>query len=193
MLVSRLNVFNLALLQLGKEPVLDVNANTIEIAKLREVETFAIESLLQASRWDFAVKKTELTFIADYTNGEFSKLYSLPNDCLEIWRVYDLDNQDIDYAKVDQGLTSDSLRVFVEYTKIMGGNDYGKFDATFCEALAFKMAGLVAPSVQHSDTKTDYINSNSIKKQGIAASKAVGRGSRTYTQSTTWLNGRNFN
>lgn len=189
MLVNRLNVFNLALMQLQQEPVLDVNSHTAELAKLRAVEQMAIETVLQSHRWDFAIKKAELTYVSDYTLGEYTKLFALPNDSLEIWRVYDIDGQDIDYAKVSDGLISNNDRVFVEYTFLQV--DYGKYDATFCEALALKMAALVSPSVQHSDSKTDYISSNAGKKQAIAASKAVGRSPRTWTQSTTWLDGRN--
>lgn len=191
MLVNRLNVFNLALLQLGKEPVIDVNDHTVELAKLRAVEQMALESLLQSHRWDFAIKKAELTFIQDLTNEEFIKLYSLPNDCLEIWRIYDVEGENVDYSKDSRGLATDSDRVFIEYTFLQ--LDYSKYDSTFCETLAMKMAALAAPAVQHSDSKTDYIASGSNKKQAIAASKAVGRSQRNWEQNTTWLRGRNSN
>ena len=79
MLVNRLNVFNLALMQLQQEPVLDVNSHTAELAKLRAVEQMAIETVLQSHRWDFAIKKVELTYVSDYTLGEYTKLFALPN------------------------------------------------------------------------------------------------------------------
>jgi hypothetical protein len=189
MLVNRLNVFNLALMQLGKDPVVDVNTHTVELAKLRAVEQMALESLLQSHRWDFAIQKQELTFVQDLLNEEFIKLYSIPNNCIEIWRVYDVEGEDLDYSKDSRGLATSSDRVFIEYTFLQ--TDYGKYDATFCEALAMRIAALAAPSVQHSDSKTDYISSTGQKKQAVAASKAVGRSQRNWEQNTTWLRNRN--
>ncbi|MFN5919699.1 MAG: hypothetical protein ACK45I_00190, partial [Bacteroidota bacterium] len=110
-------------MQLGKDPVVDVNSHTVELAKLRAVEQMALESLLQSHRWDFAIQKQELTFIQDLLNEEFIKLYSIPNDCIEIWRVYDIEGENLDYSKDSRGLATSSDRVFIEYTFLQ--TDYG--------------------------------------------------------------------
>ena len=186
---SKLNVFNRALAALHQEPVIDVNSHTPELAKLRSAEEMTRQALLQSQRWDFATKRTELTYISDYTFGEYTKLFALPNDYLEVWRVYDIEGQDIDYAKISDGLICDASRVFVEY--VFDETDYSKYDATFGEAFALALAERVSENVLYSDSKTDYIAKAAAKQQAIAASKAVGRSPRTWSQSTTWLNGRN--
>lgn len=198
MAVTRLMVFNLALQMLGKNPVSDLAVADLVVEKLKAVEQISQKSLLASGEFDFARSDVQLAYIGPLTIGRYRKQYALPPDCLEVIYAYkeatssniDENTEPIDYEIQDGTLLSNTDAVYVKYTKDV--TDYSKYDWTFAEALAGKMASLCGLSVNHSTGRTGFIGDVASRTAGFALNRSIGKSQTRYIRETNWLNARSF-
>ena len=150
--MTKEEIINLALLRLGESPIqsLDEGSTAANTAKL--LYDPSRRAILRDSDWNFAVRQTVLAVV---DSDEAPAVFAVPSDCLRVLRVYDK-------AKPSRGK---------EWFKVQGGNIYtyartplcfyirdeedaGLFDAKFCEALSYKLAGELAMPVRQSESLT---------------------------------------
>jgi hypothetical protein len=198
MVVTRLKVFNLALQMLEKNPISDLGVADLVVDKLKSVEEIAQKTLLASGEFDFARADVQLAYIGPLTIGRYRKQFALPADCLEVVYAYkealssniDENTEPIEYELQDGVLLCNEETVYVKYTKDV--TDYSKYDWSFAEALAGKMASLCGLSVNHSTGRTGFIGDNAIRSHGAALNRSIGKSQGRYIRQTNWLQARNF-
>lgn len=193
MAITKLQVYNLALVQLGQSPITDLNTVNPTMTKLNALYQIAIEGLIEEQRWDFATKHVQLVLAASGNIGAYDKRYTLPVDLLKINIVYSTEDDpygsQIEYDVQFNGLLTNSDTVYMEYIYDLTANS--SFDATFAEALAFRLAALCSPAVYHSVSTTNNLSSKAGNKQAIAANKLNNRSPIKATFNGTWLGKNN--
>ena len=189
MSTTKLQVYNLALIQLGQSPVADLNVVNPTMSKLNAIYQIAIEGLVEEQRWDFATKHVQLTLATSNNLGAYDKKYTLPADVVKVNIVYsngdDPYGTQIDYEVQFDGLYSNSDTVYIEYVYDLTA--LTTLDTPFGEALAFRLAALCSPAVYHSVTTTNNLASRAATKQAIAGNKANNRSPQKATFNSSWL------
>ena len=196
--VTRLIVFNLAMGFLEQDPVTDVNLASETLEKLRNVEDTARSVLMSSGDFDFARADAELALVDTVTFGEYRKRYRVPVDSLEILFAYkdslssnlDEKTEPVEYEIQDDLLLCNEDQVYVKYSKFV--DDYSKYDWTFAEALALKMANLSSLSITSSVSKAGYLGQSSSQAGANALNRSIGKSGNKYFRDTTWISERNY-
>jgi len=187
--ISKLEVFNGALGLLEQDELLDVSEDGFEADELRNKFPFALRTTLKAHRWDFATRFASLSLISAADNpSPFSRLYKLPNDFLEFQRVFEGDDDPIEYMNTADGLYTDSTAPKLQYTIYTA--DFSKFDEDFTTALMYELASLASAKILGSTNTSDFLDQQSGKRQGIAASKSAGRIPKKYKLESSYVTSR---
>lgn len=185
--VTKLSVFNMALAELQQEPILDVNDTGFAASTLRLYYDTALDTALKATSWDFATKYVQLTLQSEADNiTPFQYLYQLPTDFLEIQDVYNSDKDSVEYQVLNEGLRSNTKPIYLKYT--FRNTDYGSYDTSFCQALAFNLADLACSRILGSLNKQDYLEGRAGREQMKAMNKSIGKGQQTYKINSSWVN-----
>lgn len=188
--VTKLTVFNMALAELQQEPVGDVNDTGFNASILRLYYDSALDSALKASSWDFATKYVQLTLQSEADNiTPFQYLYQLPADFLEFQELYDAYGNQVTYQNTYEGLRAKSKPVYLRYT--FRNENFGSYDTTFCQALAFSLADLASSRILGSLNREDYLEGRAGREQMKALNKSVGKNNQSYKISSTWVNTHN--
>jgi hypothetical protein len=95
-------ICNLALANLAKPGISDINEASAEANACRQYYAHVRDVLLKAHPWRFAAKTLALAEIANTKPGRWRHAYQRPADCLKVLRVSDADLAD--YLPGDSGL-----------------------------------------------------------------------------------------
>jgi hypothetical protein len=189
MAITKLNIYNLALIQLGQSPITDLATVNPTMVKLNALYQIAIKGLLEEQRWDFATKHVVLTLATSNNLGAYDKKYTLPSDLMKITLVYS-NPDDPYYTQIPHevqfdGIYTNSDTVYIEYIYDITGA--ASFHTSFAEALAFRLAALCSPAVYHSVSTTNNLAGRAAQKQSIAINKNNNRSPQKATFNSSWL------
>ena len=175
MTVSRVNIYNLALLNLGlsQKMVQDLNDDSTEANVLNQVWHVCKDEALEAFQWNFANKVVELDELAANLPG-WERVFGLPPDCLAVrdvwedgagpeyfalrgqlqdgriaWRVMQVDGYKV---LVVRGM--DSAKVWLEYTADV--DDTTLYSNLFVDALGWLLAHKGAAPLTGQPEKAQY-------------------------------------
>ena len=199
--LTKLEIYNIALVQLGQTPITDLASTDKTVIKLNAVYNAALNSTLISQKWDFATAYADISanLVDDDLVGRFSRSYSLPADLALIRFAYtnpsgfeyeNVEDNLLDYELVGDVLTTNSETVFIEYTKTLNAPEDGP--TTFGEAVAFRLATLCAPSVYHNLNSTEYLANKGEERQAIASSRSRARTPYKAKLSGNWTRDRNW-
>lgn len=145
------DICNLALAKVGADSIQDITQNTRAAIKLNSIYEPIRDSVLREHPWNFAIKRVKLYPTSTTPAFEYDHEYDLPNDCLRILTIDEQELDEIEFSIEGRKLLSDEDYLDVRY--IYRNEDPSEYDATFCNALAWRLASEIAYFLTQSDTR----------------------------------------
>lgn len=84
MAVSRIDIANMALLKLGQPPIMSLTDNSVIARRVSQEIEPALETVLRAYPWPFAVKRVELPRLLERPVYQFAYYYQMPSDLIRL-------------------------------------------------------------------------------------------------------------
>lgn len=166
-MADKVTIVNRALTILGAEPINSLADTTLEANVANRVYDESRRSILSERLWTFATKRILLNQVVtplDWYEDQMNFLYQLPSDIIRIFGV----NATWVRWRVEQDkLISDSDQVGIIYTFDL--EDTGKFNSSFTDAFADKLAADMSFYVNNSKTATSQLLE---KYEGVSLAKA---------------------
>ena len=175
--MTKLEIINLALIRIGESPITSLDEGSTAARTADLLYDASRRAILRDSDWNFAVKSVLLNPVDP---DEAPAVFAVPADCLRVMRVYDKAKFNTAYSNTktvefsgplapDGSLMDRYSRYQKEWFKVQGSNlytyaraplcfyvrdeeDTSKFDAKFCEATSYKLAGELAMPVRQSES-----------------------------------------
>ena len=141
MSLSKIDIFNSALLKVSKRYVSSVDDSTFEAKTCNTLWEPALRSVLACHNWSSTIKRAQLDLITLIPACGYGYAYRLPNDCIKVVQAYRSDDHDdFDFEWVTEGSTilSDEEVVYIKYVA-MPKNTEG-MNSHFTEALIWNLA-----------------------------------------------------
>lgn len=155
--MNKYDICNLALSFLGNtNKINSFTENSNEAALCGSVYDIARKTLLTIFPWNFAVKQAALTVTTE-TNKDYEFVYEYPSDAIRVLRIFTGNEINMgvvnQYQVIGSRIVTDIADAQVEYII-----DAADFPPVFEEALAYKIASMVAIPLSSSPQITQYIN-----------------------------------
>ena len=146
-------ICNLALGKLGAGSIISIEENSPEGRACRLHYQQTRDEVLRSHRWNFAIKRVELSRLSDAPAFGWSYQYQLPVECLRILQVNGYQEwEDPDCWEVEGGkLLTDEETVQAKY--IASVTDANLYDPLFIEALSLKLASKICVPLTGSDNR----------------------------------------
>lgn len=148
---SVVSICNLALSNIGKENISDINEASAEARACKQFYTHTRDMLLQAYPWGWAGRTQSLAGVTNDKPNRWAKAYGRPSDCLKVRRI--TSEQMADYVPYAEGqvvaggfaYSIEGNRIycnldpaFLEYTRKV--EDVTKFPPLFQDALSWHLS-----------------------------------------------------
>lgn len=184
-MVSVVSVCNRALSKIGDEiqiASLDDSSKPARYCKILYPEIR--DMVLRGYPWRFALKRYVLAPLSDPPLFGFQYQFSMPADCLRIWKVVDACSYQVEGKRI---LSDTDIFAFIGISRIENPDE---FDSFFAEALAVKMAAeLAVPLAASVSLKNElYKEFRDVVQQAKTLSAMEGM-QETFSQSG-WLESR---
>jgi hypothetical protein len=150
MSASETTICNLALGKIGARKIiaLDEESNEARVCRLHYAETR--DEVLRHHRWNFAIRRVELSALATPPVFGWGFSFELPTDCL---RVFEVNGWDVARRQSVWEVEGRTLVMNVETAQIRylsRVEDANLFDSIFLEALSIKLASKIAVPINGS-------------------------------------------
>jgi len=132
---SVVSICNSALIKIGADRISSLTEDSKEAQLCNEQYEKLRDEVLRAHPWNFAIKRAELGKLADAPLFEYSNQFFLPNDCVKVLK---LENIDAVYKIEGRSILTNESTVKIQY--ISRELDVTKYDPIFQEALALRLA-----------------------------------------------------
>ena len=144
-------ICNLALARIGARRILAIDNSSVESrACLLNYETTRDE-VLRAHRWNFAIKRAELSALVDDPSFGWAKQFQLPADCLRVLQLNGWEaNQDPKRWEIEGRLLLCDLSESVQIKYIYRNENAHEYDPIFVQALSCKLAHAIAKEISGS-------------------------------------------
>ena len=151
-IASAIKINSNALILLGHSPIAsfeDVGSGAQVASNLYET---TLRAMLSDHRWRFATKKSQLSRLVATPDNDFSYMFQLPTDYINMIRVIETSHYDIYGDKV----YTNSATCNIDYTYRV---DESYFIPSFTKALEFYLAAQFAIPVTGNSTRAQEYNS----------------------------------
>ena len=145
-MVSKIDICNLALAQLGQEPISSLEQEDERARRCRLFYDPIRREVLRTHNWSFACAQADLALIDTQNRGiKTQYIYTYPQDCLFLRKVYGADgSRNVPFQEMYR--TDQQVRVIAcavpqaqaEYTRDI--SDTSQFDPAFVKALSLALA-----------------------------------------------------
>ncbi len=160
---SKMDIINLALANLSREPIQSLSEPNPEAFQLRVHWETALASILRDHPWGFAMRRKQLAALAETPVG-FAYAYAYPDDCIQARRVLPADaaaawrNRDACPFEIGRSpggghkaILTDLPDAALEYTTRQVPCE--EFDPQFAVALAWRLAAEISLAL-HADPQS---------------------------------------
>lgn len=197
-MASEVSICSQALARVGQGPItnIDDQDRLARVCKLHYADKR--DALLRNYRWKFAIKRaSDLAALSPAPTYGYSYRYAVPNDCLRVLAVNDLDpefDEEMDPTLWDREgdaiVTDEAPTISLRY--IARITDPTRFDPMFADALSIYLATYLVPSFR--EVSADLPASlreefEYIVRQARHISAIEGRPRRRYHTRSAWLYG----
>lgn len=150
--VSDTLICNLALSMIGSARILSMGDQTPESEACLLHYDMVRDEVLRLHPWNFAIKRTTLTESDTDPLYGWAIQYELPEDCLRVLAVNDVnENQDPPRWVVEgKKLLTNDDSARIRY--IFRNTNCAQYDVTFVQALAVRLSAVIAKRITNSDT-----------------------------------------
>lgn len=154
-MASKMDIVNLALANLSREPIQSLAEPNPEAFQLRVHWETALASVLRDHPWGFAMRRRKLAALAESPIG-FAHAYAYPGDCVQARRV--LPGHAFEIGRSPDGrhkaILTDCPDASLEYTTSLVPCE--EFDPQFVTALAWRLAAELSLAI-HADPQSQQI------------------------------------
>lgn len=112
MAVSRVDIANMALLKLGQSPIMSLTDNAVNAQRASQEMEPALETVLRAYPWPFAIQRKELSRLLEQPLYQFKYYYKIPQDLV---RIMSLNTQGDTYSLENGKLATNASTVHIKY------------------------------------------------------------------------------
>ncbi len=192
-MTSVVSICNLALSNIGKGTISDINEASAEAQQCKLQYYNCRDTLLQAHPWTFARKVQALAALANDWESRWAYRYQKPSDCLKIVRlVPDIDFPD-DIDPAPHGLRASSIYasyspVFLEYTRLE--DDPTKYPPLFADALAWSLSARIAMPLTRDQSIRKDAYQMAVAATSAAQTADANDEPRRYNVEASWIAAR---
>lgn len=180
-MASSVDIANSALTKIGEARITSLDDNVKAAREINAIFTMRRDKLLRSYNWNFAMKRTSLSALADGPAWGYTYAYQQPSDCLRMVQVGDvwvipglgdfLGGPDDQLFRIEgnQIVTDLSAPLYVRYVRRVTNS--GEFDAAFVECFATDLAYMTCESIKQSTTMKESLREdrNDAIKEAIRA------------------------
>jgi hypothetical protein len=141
-MASKVSIANLALTILGADRITSLDDNAENARRLSTIFDSALEDVLRAHPWNFAIVRAQLALLATTPTFEYDYEYQLPGNCLRVISVSDGTNIITDFKIEGRKLLCDETTVYIKY--IANITDPNQYTSQFIYVLATRLAAEIA-------------------------------------------------
>lgn len=163
--ISNVAVCNMALLQLGAKPISSLSETTTEAVACNSQYDYLRRNLLRLHPWNFAIKQIELAQEVSTPVFDYDYKYTLPSDCVRLWKV--LDNGD--YKIQGRSILTSEKTCKIEY--VYDNTDPSTWDAAFVEVMVASIRHAIAYTITESGSEVE--RSGVILKEKLQKAKSI--------------------
>lgn len=203
-MASKVDIINMALTRLGEQPIgaIDEGSEPANIAG--RIYDIVLESELRKWPWTWATTTQELTSIASETPPDFATAFALPADYIKMveitdptmgttyWRWNPHREVDVRFGNEweirEKKLYINTDYVTIKYVKLQ--TDTTKWDSSFVDAFAWKLAMEMAMSLSEQPAMVDIARSQYYIEMNIARGNSGAETRRSSSVSTDWIRRR---
>jgi len=163
-MASQVEIANRALTKLGAARIISFGDDNKQARAIQSMFTIVRDAELRAHIWSFSVKRASVAALTSTPNWGFSNQYELPADCLRLIQVND-SYQGPDMSNYRNASTAmymlEGDLILTDYPAplkiryVSRQEDPAKWDATFVEAFACRLAAEMAEDLTQSNQKRD--------------------------------------
>jgi hypothetical protein len=110
--MSLVSIYNLALIPLSVDRVLDPLEETEQARKCNEIYPILRDDELSGHPWNFAVVRVQCLLTTDVPVYEYSCSYQVPSDCL---RILEVECEDTAYRREGDRIVTDESPLYIQY------------------------------------------------------------------------------
>lgn len=188
---SKTVIQNSALIKLGAERIVSDDDSNNRARVIKERYPVVLQEVLRSHPWRFATSYVELAAVSPTPTDlfEYDYAFQLPSDCL---RVIGTNLCSSDAWEEIEGLriacNVSELKVkFIKYV-----TDTSKYDANFCELVAWALAADVAYAITQSTAQAESMKAGYENKLKTARSFSAQVGSVKQVEASEWVNSRRY-
>lgn len=150
-------ICNLALNKLGASGIMSLDDASASAGTCKLFYEPTRDEVLRSHRWNFAIKRTELSQLSDAPLFGWAFQYELPTDCLRVLQLNGYEQWERpDMWETEGGmLLTDEDTTHLKY--IARVTDTNLFDPLFVDALSSRLAAKIAVKITGSDSKAEAL------------------------------------
>ena len=161
---SSTEIANLALSKLGAKRIQDIGDDSSKGAREANLQYGpALRAMLRRHRWNFALKRAQLTELADSPAFGYNNQFQLPTDFIrlaqvnqeEVWETSKADWFEVEGGDTGRVILINAAECYIRY--VWENTNTQQFDDLFVQAFALQLAALCARKVTGSDSKEHAI------------------------------------
>ncbi len=151
-MASVIGICNSGLIKLGASTIMSLTEGTKNANLCNEQFAKLRDEVLRGHNWNFAIARAKLAQLSTAPAFQFDHAYQLPADWLRGVSVHDNEAGQgaVAYRIEGRTLLSDADTIYLRYVRRV--TDPNEMDATFREALAWKIASDLAVPITQSST-----------------------------------------
>lgn len=156
--MTKTELSNIALGHLGHALISSIDEVSPAAQHIRRMWDYCRDGLLRQRHWNFALERSTLSRLTIDPAFGWACAFQLPSDYLLAIELNgrEAGTGDSRFDIEGQKLLCDEDAAELRYIRVV--EEVTKWDASFCEAFAYKLAAAVAPSITSSSTLTSDMN-----------------------------------
>lgn len=132
--MSVVAIYNMALVPLGADRVLDPAEETEQARKCNEIYPYIRDDELSSHPWNFATAEVQLALTTTTPLYDYTYAYQKPSDCLRLLEIYEDDDA---YRVIGDLVYTDVSSLYCRYIKLI--TDVNEYSSTFKSLLAARL------------------------------------------------------
>ncbi len=165
-----IKICNKALIQIGAEPIVSFDDNTVESEACEAFYEDIVVEVLTQKQWSFATFTTQLTQLNKESELGYDYVFALPVDYVFIYNRIDFAK----YQTINRELHTSRKGITIEYTKRVGENEWPSY---FTNIIQYRMAAELCPAITDNSSRTQIME----QKFRTALTKGIAIDGGTHT------------
>lgn len=150
--MSKVGIWNLALIPLGVDRVADPLEDTEQARKCNEIWDYIRDDEVSCHPWNFALTRVACAVTTDTVLYGYTYSYQIPSDCL---RIIDIETDEDAFKREGDKILTDVSTLYIRYIKQV--TDTNEFSPSFKTLMAARLKFELSTSLTGSKTMTEAL------------------------------------